>query len=206
MVIKKFEEQVKKFKHKAAVKVDTEVLTYSQLNQYANRLAAVITAAGEENNQKQAVVALLFEPGADMIIGFIAALKANMIYLPLDRTYPENRLAYMLVDSEAAFILTNKKNLALAERLAVKTAKSSKITIVDIHGIAMGHPGENIDKPVSGQCAAYILYTSGSTGNPKGVVQNRENLLYYTRNWIRIFTITNNDRMTLFSSFCHDGA
>jgi amino acid adenylation domain-containing protein len=59
---------------------------------------------------------------------------------------------------------------------------------------------------IPGDTIAYIMYTSGSTGRPKGVIQTHKNVLYYTRNWTRLFSITASDRMTLFSSFCHDGS
>ena len=90
MLIEKFEEAVEAFSECIAIKMEAETFTYRKLNQYANQVAAQITASfGLSNKGKQA--ALLFEHGADMIIGLIAALKANMVYVPLDRTYPENR-------------------------------------------------------------------------------------------------------------------
>ncbi|UCH95958.1 MAG: amino acid adenylation domain-containing protein, partial [Candidatus Aminicenantes bacterium] len=202
MLIKKFEEKVEAFSERIAIKMEVETFTYRQLNQYANQVAAQITASdGLSNKGKQA--ALLFEHGADMIIGLIAALKANMVYVPLDRTYPENRLAYMLEDSEAVLILTNTNNLPLAQRLARKI--KGKIEIMDIRETDAGQLEGNVNRTVSGEAPAYILYTSGSTGRPKGVIQNHDNVLYYTRNWIERFSITPGDRMTLLTAFSHDG-
>jgi len=145
----------------------------------------------------------LFEHGADMIIGLIAALKANMVYVPLDRTYSGNRLAYMLQNSESALILTNTNNLPLAQRLAGNIER--KIQIIDLRETGAGQLEENVDRTVSGEAPAYILYTSGSTGRPKGVIQNHDNVLYYTRNWVQRFSLTPGDRMTLLTAFSHDG-
>ncbi len=202
MLIEKFEAAVEAFSDRIAIKMEAETLTYRQLNQYANQVAArIIASTGLNNKGKQA--ALLFEHGADMIIALIAVLKANMVYVPLDRTYPENRLAYMLEDSEAALILTNTYNLHLAQGLARKI--KGKIEIMDIRETRAEQLEGNVTRTVSGEAPAYILYTSGSTGRPKGVIQNHDNVLYYTRNWVQRFSITLGDRMTLLTAFSHDG-
>jgi len=202
MLIEKFEEAVKAFSERIAIKMEAETFTYRQLNQYANQVAAqIIATTGLSNKGKQA--ALLFEHGVDMIIGLIAALKASMVYVPLDRTYPENRLTYMLEDSGATLILTNTNNLPLAQGLAKKI--KGKIEIMDIRETGAGELEVNVERTVSGEAPAYILYTSGSTGRPKGVIQNHDNVLYYTRNWMQRFSITPGDRMTLLTAFSHDG-
>jgi tyrocidine synthetase-3 len=202
MLIEKFEEAVEAFPERIAIKMEAETFTYKQLYQYANQVAArIIASTGLSNKGKQA--ALLFEHGADMIIALIAALKANMVYVPLDRTYPENRLTYMLEDSEATLILTNTNNLHLAQGLARKI--TGKIEIMDTRETRADQFEWNVTRTVPGEAPAYILYTSGSTGRPKGVIQNHDNVLYYTRNWVQRFSITPSDRMTLLTAFSHDG-
>ncbi|MCP4156879.1 MAG: amino acid adenylation domain-containing protein, partial [bacterium] len=204
MLIKKFEEQVEQFKNNTAVKVGTKTLTFEQLNCEANRVAAEIAAQTAGRGSSQA--ALLFEHGADMITGMVAALKADMLYIPLDRRYPENRLSYMLEDSQASVILTNETNLPLAQRIVAAVGGEKKIKIIEIGNTAAGRSETNPQREGSGRKPAYILYTSGSTGKPKGVLQNRENVLYYVRNWIERFSITPKDRMTFLTAFTHDGA
>jgi amino acid adenylation domain-containing protein len=205
MIIKKFEEQVGKFPYKTAVITGNSTLTYEALNQYANRVAHTILKI-KTGNEKNQIAGLLFEHNARMIVGVIGTLKAGLTYLPLDITYPANRLVYMLEDSEASLVITNNNNLSLAEKLAEKV--KNNITIINVDPISHDRnlSGENIQQNLPGDKLSYILYTSGSTGKPKGVMQTHENVWYYTRNWSQRFSISPADRMTLFSAFSHDGA
>jgi amino acid adenylation domain-containing protein len=205
MIIKIFEEQVKKFQDKIALKMETGALTYGELNRWSNHLAVKIKGRGLPwSGEKHPIVALLFEHGFDMIVGLIGALKANLIYVPLDRAHPESRLTYMLEDAGVCLILTNRENFPLAERLKEKA--NQEMDVMDIHDVDWDNLGENVEREVFTRKPAYILYTSGSTGKPKGVIQNHENVLYYTRNWTERFSITACDRMTLLTAFVHDGA
>jgi len=209
MIIKNFEEQVEKFPGRNAVITDKIRLTYRELNRYSNRLANTIIGidqgSGKEIINRQNT-ALLFEHSADMIIGVLGALKAGKVYVPLDVTYPENRLTYMLEHSESYLVLTNTRNQALAERLTTALKQPPEIVNIDTIVTDTGIPAENLQRECSGERLAYILYTSGSTGWPKGVVQDHQNVCYYIRNWTERFSITHEDRMTLFSAFSHDGA
>jgi tyrocidine synthetase III len=212
MIIKEFQKIALQQDQKPAVIDAQQTLSYRQLNLTALTHAASIRAlepaqALPEDNQLPRA-ALLFEHGADMIIGILSALTANLIYVPLDVTYPPNRLLYILQNSGASYILTNNKNNPLAQEL--KNQLSQPIRIYNISDTPVGEDAPHEDAQVSRQESpdqyAYILYTSGSTGRPKGVVQNHRNALYYSHQWIKRFGITASDRMTLFSSFTHDGS
>jgi amino acid adenylation domain-containing protein len=210
MIIKKFEDQVAKFPGRTAVKTAARELSYGQLDEYANRVAHAIIAesnrgAGREAGSRQTQqVALFFEHGIDMIVGALGVLKADNIYVPLDISYPEKRLLYLLEDSGSHLILTSHRNFPLAQQLAGQTG--GKCSVLNIEAIGGDIPGPPVQREVSGERTAYILYTSGSTGKPKGVYQTLRNMWYYTRNWIERFSITPDDRMSLFTSFTHDGA
>jgi amino acid adenylation domain-containing protein len=208
MIIKKFQEQVNKFADRVAVKTLTRIITYSELDKFTNCTARAIIRDGNKQpgNKRHQRVALLFAHGADMIIGVIGALKANSTYIPLDTTYPEKRLAFMIKDSDCSLVLTNDDNFSLAERLIKQT--SGKVGILNIEKINYSdeHGITNINSEEPGDRPAYILYTSGSTGHPKGVVQTHRNVLYYIRYWIQRFSITESDRMTLLSAFSHDAS
>ena len=207
MIIKKFQEQTAAAPDNIAIKTGNRIITYSELNTYGSQLAnAIITkngnGGGESDYQR---VSLLFEHGVDMIIGVIGTLKAGKAYIPLDIDYPEKRLGYMLEDSQSHLILTNTANVPLARRLTEQM--SCKVDIINIDTLDMQPTSTtNIveEVPGDGDRLAYILYTSGSTGRPKGVMQTHRNVLYYTNQWIKRFSITSKDRMTFITSFSHD--
>jgi len=204
MIIKKFEEQVEHFNTRPAVKKGDRELTYGQLNEYADRVARAIIAgdtpgAAVDNQRK---TALLFEHGVDMIAAVFGALKADKTYVPLDISYPPKRLLYILGNLGACLIITNNRNLPLAQELAGQAGK--EIDVLNIETIEAESPGMAVEREVSGERIAYILYTSGSTGRPKGVYQTHRNVLYFIRNWIERFSITPSDRVSLFTSFTHD--
>ena len=133
MIIKRFEEQAQKFAEKDAVITVNKRLTYRELNRLANGAAREIKGT-DLNGQ---IVALLFEHSADMIIGVIAALKAEKTYVPLDINYPEKRLTYMLKNSGSGLILTNNNNIALAERLVKNTGTPRGIKILNLDNITV---------------------------------------------------------------------
>jgi amino acid adenylation domain-containing protein len=202
MLAKKFEDQVERTPGNIAVKTPGKTYTYSQLNRYANEIAALISGAAAGDT-----VGLFFDHGVHMIAAILGALKAGKTYVPLPVYYPENRLSYMLSDSESALLVTGTAHAAEAARLAQKV--NIPVLTIETDSIEPAAPGKNLQNPVrdiSADSTAYILYTSGSTGRPKGVLQTLRNTDYFTRHWIRVFSITSADRMTLIPSFCHDAS
>ncbi len=214
MIIKEFEEIVGRFPGKTAIKTSSKSLTYAELNFNANRVAQAITGIGDgvevgaDTGVKTQQVALLFDYGSDMIVALLGALKVNKTYVPMDSSYPGKRLLYILENSEAHLILTDNQNFPLAQELSDHS--ETKIEVLNIEAIGAETPditpNTAIDRDASAERTAYILYTSGSTGKPKGVYQTHRNVLYYARNWIKRVAITENDRMSLFTAFTHDGA
>ncbi len=134
----------------------------------------------------------------------MGAVKSGQIYVPLDPTYPEERLVNMLEDSKVSMVVTNNKNLAFAQKLIQRVKKT--IQILNIETIPESIPAENIDRQIADDRIAYILYTSGSTGNPKAVIQSQQNIWHFIKNYTKNLAITAEDRLTLFSTFGHDAA
>jgi len=206
MLVKLFEEQVDKNPQKLAVVTARNKLTYEQLNKNAGRIANGIIKNQDilEQSLNEQTVALLFEHGSDMIAGTLGALKADKIYVPLDPEYPEKRLGYMLKNSEARLIVTNNRNLTLAHKLAAQTDEN--IIVLNSDSIDDTASSGNIKRNISADKIAYLLYTSGSTGNPKGVIQTHGNVLHFVKSYIKKLSLTEKDRLTLFSAFSHDAA
>ena len=201
MLVKNFEEQVKKHPHKIAIRSEKGFLTYLELNRFANRVARLIEKKCPEVGKGEKV-GLLFDHGINMIAAVLGTLKVGAAYVPLSVDYPENRISYMLSDSQSILLLTHSRHREMAANLAGEN---------DIDFITIDNPechvtDEDKEREVRSAQLAYIMYTSGSTGKPKGVMQTHENVMYYIKNWIEKFSITDLDRLTLFSSFCHDAS
>ncbi|MCU0289045.1 MAG: amino acid adenylation domain-containing protein, partial [Acidobacteria bacterium] len=207
-VARRFEQQVERYPDNIAVKTVNRILTYRQLNAIANKIAHTILhwdkGKGEAKGEGEYGAALLFEHDADMIPGILGTLKAGKFYIPMDPTYPIERLTYILEDSGAKILLTNDNNRPLAE-LLVKTLAGT-IAVFDIDALAPDTPAENTTININPANLAYVLYTSGSTGKPKGVIQNQRNVLHFCRVYTNALHINSHDRLTQFSSYGFDAA
>ncbi len=204
MIIKEFQKIVEKYGNRTAVKTLKRSITYHELENNSNRLAQAIIAAGKKHTEKRLQAALFFEHGTDMILAVLGVLKANKTYVPLDINLPKNRLKYMLEHSESTLLLTNNQNFFEAKTLAESVSPHLQVLNIETRG--RDFPNKPVQQEIPGQTPAYILYTSGSTGRPKGVVQTHRSVLHYARQWIKYFNVTEQDRMTMLSTFSHDGA
>ncbi len=200
MLIKKFEEQVRRTPQGIAVKDGDEAWSYEALDDFAGRIGgAVSESLGRSGGRR---VAILLDHGAPMIAAVLGVLKAGHIYVPLSPEYPDNRVSFMLDDSETALLISCSRFAdrvgELAEERGIEWINTDEIFSIESSSFEAveTEPG----------AAAYILYTSGSTGRPKGVLQTCDNTYYFIRNWIKRFNITSADRITLLSSFCHDAS
>lgn len=157
-----FEAQVQRTPNAIAVRCGDASLTYDELNRRANQVAHYLRALGIG---PEALVGLCLERSLAMLVGLLGILKAGAAYIPLDPTYPPERLAFMLGDAQPPVVLTQQH---LVPTLSGYTAQ---LVCLDAHWytIALCH-GDNPIKNTTADNVAYLLYTSGSTGNPKGVL------------------------------------
>lgn len=167
----RFEDQVEKTPDAIALIFEGYTLTYRELNQRANNLARQI--------QKQAVVpdtivGIMVDRSLEMVIGILAILKAGGAYLPIDPQYPNERIEYMLQESEAKILLTQDD--------CIDDIDFSGTTINIQDQTVYSGDGTNLANVNTPQDLVYVIFTSGSTGKPKGVMiehQNVANLIQF---------------------------
>ncbi len=156
-----FEQQVECTPETVAVASGEEQLTYHQLNQRANQLAHFLQ---EQGVGPDTLVGVCLEPSVQMVVALLGILKAGGAYLPLDPTYPGERLAFMLADARPVLLVTR---LGLRSRLPDFTGL--KICLDAGKNSLLAQPKTNPASPTTTDHLAYVMYTSGSTGIPKGV-------------------------------------
>ncbi len=163
-----FEEQVERTPDAVAVVFNNEQLTYRELNARANQLAHYLKGRGVCS---EVLVGICVERSLEMIVGILGTLKAGGAYLPLDPSYPRERLSFMLGDGEVKVMLTlTQKHL----RDQLPTQDAETITLDSQWETIALESEENPENLCTPENLAYVMYTSGSTGIPKGVcIQHR---------------------------------
>ena len=194
----RFENLVNINPNQVAVKTRNYRWTYAELNRAANQIAQTILRSCGGGEQR---IALLFEHDAPMIAAIFGALKSGNAYVPLDLTHPKERLAHILEDSQATALLTTRSTAGFAKMLTTGPVK-----VIDINEIDDAVSTANLGLPVLPDALAYVLYTSGSTGQPKGVVQNHRNVLHHIANYTNGLHLNLDDKLTLIPSYGFDAA
>lgn len=156
-----FEERVQIAPDAVAIDFETETLTYAELNSRANRLARYLRA---QHVRSEIAVGIFMERCADLIVAVLAITKAGGTYVPLDPGYPAERLEFMLQETHAPVVLTHQ---SVRDRLPATSARAICVDS-DRPQIAL-QADSNLDSITTSNNLAYILFTSGSTGHPKGV-------------------------------------
>jgi amino acid adenylation domain-containing protein len=194
----RFEQQVDLYASRVAVQSRFDRLTYAELDGWANRIASAILA---ERGEGEEPIALLFEQGAAAIAAVLGVLKAGKIYVPLDPGHPSLRLAQMREWVGAELVVTDSLNADVARSLFGQTGR---LLLVDRlrDGSDDGRPA----LPVSPDAVAYVFFTSGSTGAPKGVFDSHRNVLHNVRRYTNALAIGPDDRLTLLQSCAFSGS
>jgi amino acid adenylation domain-containing protein len=190
------EAQVTRTPDAIAVVSGNEKISYAELNRKANQLAHHLRSLGVGPDT---LVGICVERSVDMLIGLLGIWKAGAAYVPLDPSYPQERLALMLREARVPVLLTQN------ELLPVLPEHSSQVVFLDSDWPTISQRSElNPEVQVKSQNLAYVIYTSGSTGTPKGAGVYHQGLSN-TFNWfINDFQITAEDRILLMTSLSFD--
>nr|AGZ05275.1 McyA [Nostoc sp. 152] len=163
-----FEEQVERNPDAVAVRYENQQLTYQQLNERANQLAHYLQTIGVK---PETLVGICIERSLEMVVGLLGILKAGGAYLPLDPTYPRERLNYILQDTGVTILLTERSLCeSLPEHQAIVLCLDADWPII------AKHSQQNATSGVTGENLAYVIYTSGSTGKPKGAMNTHRGI------------------------------
>ena len=157
--------QAAKTPDRVAQVFDGREMTYGELDQRSNQLAAHLRKLGVGPDQ---LVGLLVERSLEMLVGLVGILKAGGAYIPLDPSFPGDRLSYMVEDSGMKVLITHR---GLEQNLAVKPSTIVRLDSDwdEIASAPTEPSATQASSGASGKNLAYVLYTSGSTGKPKGV-------------------------------------
>jgi amino acid adenylation domain-containing protein len=193
-----FEEQVSQSPDAWAVVHDNQSFTYQELNRRANQLARHLMKCGVG---PEVAVGICLEKTFEMVVALLGILKAGGVYVPLDPTLPTKRLLYMLKDTHAPVLLTQQKLTSLCPSYSGTILVLDEQT--DLYSLEdPTSPSSNVNP----QNLAYIVYTSGTTGQPKGVMVEHQALVNFTQSAQKAFDLDPSDRVLQFAPISFDAA
>ncbi|MBQ9298122.1 MAG: amino acid adenylation domain-containing protein [Clostridia bacterium] len=194
-IIEIFESYAKTIPNKTAIVFDGKSMTYSELNNYANALANQLL---NKNVKPGDCVGIYLDKSLEIIVAILAILKINAIYMPIDIAYPKKRLDYILENSKTNLIITSsnfRKDL---------NYKINYINI-DLQNPYYKSNFDNMNFRISADSTAYVLYTSGSTGNPKGVMVTHKGVVRLVKD-TNYMKLNSNDKVLQAGSFVFDAS
>ena len=169
-----FERQAQLRPQSEALAFRDQSMSYAELNNKANRLALTLQALGAKPDQ---LIGLFIERSIEMVVGLLAILKSGAAYVPLDPSYPHDRIDLMIADSQASILLTHS---SLRDRLPNHDAA---VVCIDNQlldsSVDFSEERHSLINAVTPNHLAYVIYTSGSTGIPKGVMVEHRNVLNF---------------------------
>lgn len=188
-----FAEQVKRTPNAIALQFGAETLTYKELDRRSTRVAKVLAS---RRVKPEMLVGLFVHRSLEMVIGQLGVLKAGGAYLPLDPSFPAERLAFMLADSGASILLTQS---TLLDRLPESNAEV--ICMDDIEGMKSSTKKLPSASPDD---LAYVIYTSGSTGKPKGVQIHHRAVVNFLASMRKSLEITSEETLLAVTTLSFD--
>jgi amino acid adenylation domain-containing protein len=188
----RFEQQVALHGARLALKTPNQSLTYDQLNRAANRLGRAIF---NESPAGDVPIALLFKHGSALITANLAVLKTGRPFIQIDDKLPPARAARLIEDAGARAIVTDSEHYRRARELA-----GSDVIVVNLDALKDDLADSNLGLAIAPSAIAYINYTSGSSGEPKGVMSDHGSELHSILVKATALAITPSDRISLLRS------
>jgi amino acid adenylation domain-containing protein len=198
-IVEMFEAEVTRHPAAEAVACDETRLTFAELNARANRLANYLINQGVGLESR---VGVFLERSVDWLVALLAVMKAGAVYVPLNSSYPLDRLAQLLADARPPVILTNSD---LEDHLPVYFARAINLDLEWEDQIATASP-DNPALPLLPRNGAYLIYTSGTTGKPKGVLVEHGGFTNMICDQIERFCIRGDNRALQFASVSFDAS
>lgn len=193
-IVDLFEEQVEKNPNNIAVVFEDQKLTYKELNEKANQLARYLINSGITSHS---VIGLRLNKCLEMIISILAIIKSGCCYLPINMSYPEDRVNYMLEDSNCSVLLSSSNCNDLKFNITT-------INVDLLNNDIYSKNNNNLNLKIKPEDLIYIIYTSGSTGKPKGAMLCHRNVVRLMKNDHYLFDFSSNDVWTMFHSVAFD--
>ncbi len=193
-----FESIAEKKPEAIAAIFEDQKLTYKDLNIQANQLAHYLQEKGIGPNK---LVGICVEKSFDMIVGVLAILKSGGAFVPMDPSYPNDRLEYIFKELKSPILLTQKR---LKEKLPFQA--DSIICLDELNKIHINFPKSNPTTSEDPESLAYVIFTSGSTGQPKGILLRHNGLCNLISASNELFKVNGESRVLQFSSFGFDVA
>ena len=181
-----------------AVECEGTELTYGELNRRANQLARFLR---NEGIKPEAPVGVCLERSPDQMIALLGILKAGGVYVPLDPEAPAERIEYVLRDTQMPLVLTHDRL-----RPKLSGAGTEAVDLESSWSVIAQQFDEEPDDPPRPEQLAYLVYTSGSTGQPKGVMIERGAISAHTRAMIATYGLGPEDRVLQFSQYTADAS
>jgi len=197
LVQKLFEIQAETNAKKTAVVCGNSSLTYKELDEKSNQLARYLLSLGVSGGD---VIGICLERSVGMVISVLGVIKAGCCYLPMDPSFPQDRLNYMFEDSGARVLLTHSFLKHKFDRIP-----STSVVMVDTDEKEINkYVNTKPDVKIDPQSLAYIIYTSGSTGKPKGVKVHHQAVVNFLQSMAKRPGISHGDRLLAVTTLSFD--